>query len=178
MSRTQEATNPPPLPTEDILASIRQILNEDLGAKSSRSKASVVSLKKRTPQKRPTAKPETIEDEDLLELTADMLCDSPNKDEDVLTLKTPVAEISDPLIAPEIVRETAKAFAQLKELQTSLEAGKDASPVLGDKSLDQYAQEIMRPLLKQWLDAHLPAVVKSLVADEIAKVVDHHSQAA
>ncbi|MEN8236372.1 MAG: DUF2497 domain-containing protein [Pseudomonadota bacterium] len=179
MNRTQEASNQP-LPTEDILASIRQILNEDLVPISSRSKASVVSLKKRSVKKQSVVKDEAVQESDLLELTAEMLCDPPQKTEDILPLKTPVAEVSDPcdaLIAPEVLQETAQAFAQLKGLQESLLAG-NTPPVLGNKSLDQYTQEIMRPLLKQWLDAHLPAVVKKLVAEEIAKVTRHQSKAA
>ncbi len=174
MSRVQDHNNPP-LPTEDILASIRQILNEDLAPKSSGAKAGIVSLKKRSKQNRPQSKSACTDN--VLELTKDMLCETTKIAEDILTLNNPVGATSKPLIDPEIAQETAKAFAQLQELQTSLSSA-SKSPVIGDKSLDQYTQEMMKPLLKQWLDANLPTVVKTLVMEEIAKVAQHNSKAA
>jgi uncharacterized protein len=46
-----------------------------------------------------------------------------------------------------------------------------ASMILNDEGvLRQYAQEMMRPMLKQWLDDNLPTIVERLVRAEIERV--------
>lgn len=40
----------------------------------------------------------------------------------------------------------------------------------GGASLDDVVQRALRPLLAQWLDAHLPALVERLVREEIARI--------
>ena len=32
--------------------------------------------------------------------------------------------------------------------------------------------DALRPMLKEWLDAHLPALVEAMVAKEISRIVD------
>jgi len=41
----------------------------------------------------------------------------------------------------------------------------------GETSLEGLARELLRPMLAQWLDQHLPAMVERLVAAEIARIV-------
>ena len=36
--------------------------------------------------------------------------------------------------------------------------------------LDAMAREMMRPMLRVWLDRHLPKVVRQLVREEIARI--------
>ncbi|KHL24733.1 hypothetical protein PK98_12420 [Croceibacterium mercuriale] len=40
----------------------------------------------------------------------------------------------------------------------------------GAAPLDDAVQQALRPLLAQWLDAHLPALVERLVREEIARI--------
>jgi cell pole-organizing protein PopZ len=40
----------------------------------------------------------------------------------------------------------------------------------GPAPLDDAVQQALRPLLAQWLDAHLPALVERLVREEIARI--------
>ena len=44
---------------------------------------------------------------------------------------------------------------------------------LGDagRTLEDMVRELMRPHLKEWLDAHLPRLVERLVRDEINRLV-------
>ncbi|TVV70732.1 DUF2497 domain-containing protein, partial [Sphingomonas solaris] len=43
-------------------------------------------------------------------------------------------------------------------------------PASGDITLDGLVRELIRPMLTEWLDSHLPAVVEKLVAREIARI--------
>ncbi len=38
------------------------------------------------------------------------------------------------------------------------------------KSIDEIAKELLRPMLKQWLDQNLPGLVETLVREEIERV--------
>jgi len=40
----------------------------------------------------------------------------------------------------------------------------------GETSLEQLVREMLRPMLAQWLDNHLPAIVEKLVQAEIARI--------
>ncbi|MEE4350362.1 MAG: DUF2497 domain-containing protein [Pacificimonas sp.] len=41
---------------------------------------------------------------------------------------------------------------------------------LGGKTVEELAMEALRPLLKQWLDQHLPGIVERMVAAEVKRV--------
>ena len=41
----------------------------------------------------------------------------------------------------------------------------------GETSLEGLVREMLRPMLAQWLDTNLPAMVDRLVAAEIARIV-------
>jgi cell pole-organizing protein PopZ len=40
----------------------------------------------------------------------------------------------------------------------------------GDVTLHTMVESALRPMLKQWLDANLPAMVERIVATEIARI--------
>ncbi|WP_119084417.1 DUF2497 domain-containing protein [Altererythrobacter sp. B11] len=40
----------------------------------------------------------------------------------------------------------------------------------GETSLEGMAREMLRPMLAQWLDTHLPGIVERMVKDEIARI--------
>ncbi|HZU62960.1 MAG TPA: DUF2497 domain-containing protein [Novosphingobium sp.] len=73
------------------------------------------------------------------------------------------------LIAPEArasMRESLAALAMLAQ------PGKAPQIVRsGETSLEELTRELLRPALAQWLDEHLPALVESMVAAEIARIV-------
>ena len=43
--------------------------------------------------------------------------------------------------------------------------------MVGDRPLEDVVRELLRPLLKNWLDDHLPELVEGLVKAEIARIV-------
>jgi cell pole-organizing protein PopZ len=73
-----------------------------------------------------------------------------------------------PLVAEEAVSSMRGSLAAL-----ALLAEPGAAPQIvrsGETSLEGLTRELLRPMLAQWLDQHLPAMVERLVAAEIARI--------
>lgn len=43
-------------------------------------------------------------------------------------------------------------------------------PSIGPKSIEDLVKEVMRPMIREWLDAHLPSLVERLVSREIERL--------
>ena len=170
-------TNPTPEPPktpagdpqmDDILASIRRILNED-EAQGAASAA------------QPPAAGEP------LELTEAMMVQPTPATEPVPPAKPPVIPTAaeappqaphpapvalppgaDALLAPAVAAATTQAIGQLLRAV----ADERAAPVhRGGPTIEDVVREELRPLLKSWLDQHLPPIVERLVRAEIERVV-------
>lgn len=154
---------------DDILASIRRILNEDEAAAAASASA---------PPPADTTRPTAAEP---LELTESMMVTPA-----VTTTPVPVPEAAPPgfeeaspppatepapatpLVAPAVAAATTAALGQL--LRTV--AAERTSPVhRGGPTIEDVVREELRPLLKSWLDQHLPPLVERLVRAEIERVV-------
>ena len=127
---------------EDILASIKKVIAEE---KELRSNA---------------APSEVLEDEPLPE-------DAPSSDEDVLELDEPLAPAADlgpPLIDEDIAGHSREALEQLQTVAATVPAPASINP------LEDMVREMLRPILKQWLDEHLPQMVDEHVKREITRI--------
>ncbi|HMK88762.1 MAG TPA: DUF2497 domain-containing protein [Methylocystis sp.] len=72
----------------------------------------------------------------------------------------PPAEGADPLVSPDAAASVTAQFQALA-----------ASMVINDSGLlHEYAREMLRPMLKAWLDDNLPILVERLVRAEIERV--------
>ena len=60
-------------------------------------------------------------------------------------------------------RQSLAALSALRERSESLPAG-------GDGPLEAVVREMLKPMLKDWLDANLPEIVEQLVAREVARI--------
>lgn len=70
------------------------------------------------------------------------------------------------LQAPLLSRESESAAEQaFRQLSDTL-----LSRATGDRSLEDVTRELLRGMLKQWLDANLPQLVEDLVREEIERV--------
>lgn len=103
----------------------------------------------------PVADPVTDES-DILELGVDDAADAAS------------GSPSEPLVSD------ASADAARHALSSLTEAMADATaPVAvsgGKTSVDDLVLEALRPMLREWLDAHLPPMVERMVAQEIARI--------
>lgn len=148
---------------DDILASIRRILNEDEAA------APATPTSVALPSAPPEAEP--------FELTEQMMVAPPPPPAAGAAAgfeppppepSGPPSAMPDQLVAPAVAAATAAALGGL--LRTV--AAERASPVhRGGPSIEDVVREELRPLLKSWLDQHLPPLVERLVRTEIERVV-------
>ena len=125
---------------EDILASIKKVIAEEKELRTS------------------PAPTEAIEDEPPPEET---------QSEDVLELDQPLAPPMD--LGPPLVDEQAagKSRLALEELQT---VAATVPPPPAGNPLEEIIRGMLRPMLKQWLDEHLPQMVDEHVKREISRI--------
>ena len=98
--------------------------------------------------------------QDDTEITADA------GEDDVLELDEPLAPPADlgpPLLDEDAAGHTRDALSQL----TTVAASVPASSV---NPLEDMVREMLRPVLKQWLDEHLPRIVDEHVKREISRI--------
>jgi cell pole-organizing protein PopZ len=137
---------------EEILASIRKIISED-GEDTEEDEVT-------EPEPEPAPAPEG---NDAIELT-DQVVPPPPAELEEITLIDEVVE-DDVLVSAATTAVGASAFAQLT-------GAMDLAMRLGgvDRTLEALVKELMRPMLRDWLEANLPAVVERLVQREIDKM--------
>lgn len=170
---------------EEILASIRRIISEDdAPAAAAEDEPAAVHAAEPVPDPDPltelTHEPDlsgSVED-DVLELT-DRLEDAPPPrhetvgDLDVFS--------SGSLLAPEAAREPPPPEPMREETLVSSPTASTAASAFGalqrqvlmpadGRSLEDVTRELMRPLLKAWLDEHLPAIVQAAVEAEVERI--------
>jgi uncharacterized protein len=76
--------------------------------------------------------------------------------------------VSDMLLAP---AAAAAASAAVGHLLRTVAAERGSAVSRGGPTIEDVVREELRPLLKDWLDQHLPALVERLVRAEIERVV-------
>ncbi len=152
----------PPEPSMDeILASIRRIISED-----------------DVPSGKTMAAGGARPDADVLELT-DKLPSAPAKTDPAPVKEPPPATTAPP--APVAVHEALVGDAAAGVAESSFEALKvsadDAAQARATmalpppgRSLEDVTRELLRPLLKAWLDEHLPTIVQTSVEEEVARI--------
>lgn len=125
---------------EDILASIKKVIAEEKELRAAPAHAAV-------------------EDEPLPE-------DSAAAD-DVLELDEPLAPPADlgpPLIDEKVAGHSREALEQLQTVAATVPAAAQVNP------LEDMVREMLKPILKQWLDDHLPGIVDEHVKREISRI--------
>ncbi len=86
----------------------------------------------------------------------------PPSEEDVLELDDPVTENAG-LLSSDAAAASRERLAALTAL-SQREMPADTGP------LEAVVREMLKPMLKEWLDEHLPAIVEQLVTREIARI--------
>jgi cell pole-organizing protein PopZ len=124
---------------EDILASIKRVIAEDVGAGERRGGLS--ATRRRIPRPEPATESE----------------------DDVLELDDPVSD-SAGLLSDDAAAASRERLASLSALRQRSEAPADTG------ALEAVVRDMLRPVLKEWLDQHLPEIVEDLVTREIARI--------
>ena len=84
-------------------------------------------------------------------------------EEDVLELDDPVSETSG-LLSSNAAAASRERLATLSALRQRTDLPADTGP------LEALVREMLKPMLKEWLDEHLPAIVEELVSREVARI--------
>ncbi|MGV9007190.1 MAG: DUF2497 domain-containing protein [Brevundimonas sp.] len=176
---------------EEILASIRRIISEDDAPAETAQAAEPAPEPEDAPVEAAAPEPEpapepAAEDDDLLELTepyeapaAEIIGDLDVAEPDPFPAPTPAP-------APEPVREAppkpaydrivgdsaaASAASAFAGLAAAMRPADPAEPSLGSGlTIDDLARALLRPMLKEWLDAHLPGIVEAEVRKEVERI--------
>ena len=125
---------------EDILASIKRVIAEE---KEIRAAAPP-----------PSHGEEAGSDDDVLEL-----------DEVVEAELAPPIDLGPPLLTEEVAGASCTRLDELASV-----AANAPPPVPAANPLEELVREMLRPILKQWLDDHLPQVVDEHVKREISRI--------
>ena len=129
---------------EDILASIKRVIAEEK------------EIRAAAPPPLPAgfALEETAGDDDVLEL-----------DEVVEEELGPPIDLGPPLLTEEVADSSRHRLEELASV-----AAAAPPPVPATNPLEELVREMLRPILKQWLDDYLPRVVDEHVKREIHRI--------
>jgi cell pole-organizing protein PopZ len=108
------------------------------------------------------------EEKEIRSVTATSLADEFGEDEDVLELdpsmEAPPPDLGPPLMESEVADESRQKLEALASVAAT------APPPPQYNPLEEMIREMLRPILKQWLDEHLPAIVDEHVKREIHRI--------
>jgi len=140
---------------EDILSSIKRIIAEDV-------ETGGASRARRRPAPQPTLV-EAAEEDDVLELSEAM------PDSEAPSMAAPATAASSPAVPAEKILSDEAAEASRARL-ASLSRLVIKPEVAGSDTLEGLVREMLKPMLRDWLDANLPDLVEAMVAKEIARI--------
>ena len=126
---------------EDILASIKKVIAEEKELRAAVRAA-------------PGEEPQAAEDDE-------------GADDDVLELNdavAPAVDLGPPLLDDGAASATRSALETLTSVAAAAPARAQSNP------LEEMIREMLRPVLKQWLDDHLPGIVDEHVKREISRI--------
>jgi cell pole-organizing protein PopZ len=162
---------------EEILASIRRIISEDDAPAADAAAEEEAPVAAAEPEPEPIAVPED-EDDGVLELTdkvetlgdLDVYAPAAAEEEPEPDVEAEAFVAPEPAYTPQpgegLVGDpaAAAAAAAFGALSSSILMPKDG------RTLEDVVRELLRPLLKQWLDTHLPGIVEAQVKAEVERI--------
>ena len=138
---------------EEILSSIKRIIAEEgdaaVASRTRRGRASTAS----------SARPPRVEDGDPEE---EAVLELREQVEDEAGESTPPAR-TEPILSERAVEATRGPLEALSRMVVKPE-------VAGSDTLEGLVRELLKPMLRDWLDANLPQIVEAMVAREITRI--------
>ncbi|MBN9088437.1 MAG: DUF2497 domain-containing protein [Reyranella sp.] len=188
MSDAKGAGNDPSM--DDILASIRKIISDDEARAQVSGDAApapgarnddvllltdLVEEPSELPQAAPTPLPQRVDPVDASEMPQPMVpAFSPAAPVTSVTpVEAPMKQPSDSLVESGAASVATSAFERLSQaVQDSVPTptAQDAGPSVGSRNLEDIVKEMLRPMLKEWLDKNLPPLVERYVEREIVRL--------
>lgn len=152
---------------EEILSSIKRIIAEEGDvAVSSRARR---SSRPATPS-RAALRAELLADEEVLELSDPVVVDDVPQphapEQQPLTMGAPAPPEpakAEPILSERATEATRGPLEALSRIVVKPE-------VTGSDTLEGLVRALLKPMLSDWLDAHLPQIVETMVAREISRI--------
>ena len=149
---------------EDILSSIKRIIAEEgESATASRARRSQRPVM-------PRSEPGSFGHDEILELSDPVQQldeEAPVAVEESAAIAQPIAPqpaaSPDPILSPRAAEASRGALDALSRMIVKPE-------VAGGDTLEALVREMLRPMLREWLDANLSAMVEKMVSHEIARI--------
>jgi cell pole-organizing protein PopZ len=162
---------------DEILASIRRIISEDGPAAAAAPALHAAGLNGQGPHVGHDA-------DDVLVLTRRAPVESPavaQPEPCAPELPSPAVALTDPepeedevVVAPQTEAQAAAAFDKLSAVAKEPEPAPSPSSSLTisapGRTLEDMVRELMRPMIKEWLDENLPSIVQTRVDQEIDRI--------
>ena len=185
MSEARGANNDPTM--DEILASIRKIISDDEArAQVGRQQAPIPSTPSTAVpalEPRPAVARRDTDNDDVLLLT-DLVEEPRSGAAEAKSVPIPPPSVEPPPVEPPrgdalvgsgVVGAASSAFARLNQaVQESVPqpAAHEPGPSIDDngKTIEDLVREMLRPMLKEWLDRNLPPMVERFVEREIVRL--------
>ena len=176
---------------EEILASIRRIISEDdAPAADAAPEAEPAEDSFAAPEPAPAAAAEPEPEDEVLDLVDPLPTPPAETHGDLDVFTTPAAAAPEPAAEPEpepaftpapAPKLAPASFAEPEDrLVSDYAAGAAASAFGGlaaavsmpkeGRSLEDVTRELLRPLIKSWLDENLPRIVEAKVQEEVERI--------
>jgi cell pole-organizing protein PopZ len=150
---------------EEILASIRRILDDDTAAEASPAEHSEELVLDAT-----MLEPDMLEPDPAAPPSAFLHAAAPAPEPPPMPHISPISP--SPPAHGGLLNPTAadSASTALHSLARAVAAERGASVTRGGPTIEDLVREELKPMLKQWLDTYLPPLVEHLVRAEIERV--------
>lgn len=138
---------------EDILSSIKRIIAEE--------GESAVTARTRRPA-RAAPPPPPVDEDEILELSEPVPTESrqpADPEPEPVTAEAP----AEPILSATTAQATRGPLEALSRMIVKPD-------VAGSDTLEGMVREMLRPMLREWLDANLPRMVEEMVQREIARI--------
>jgi len=147
---------------EEILSSIKRIIAEEGDAAVASRTRSRKPAAPVVPPRAPRGEAEDPEEEAVLELR-DQVEESAEVPAAVPTPAAAQAPRPEPILSERAVEATRGPLEALSRIVVKPE-------VAGSDTLEGMVREMLKPMLRDWLDANLPQIVEAMVAREITRI--------
>ena len=102
----------------------------------------------------PPSSEEAADEDDVLELDESMEA----------LVNVPAVDLGPPLLEEDVADESRQRLEELATVAAAAPPAPQANP------MEELVREMLRPILKQWLDDHLPGIVDEHVKREIHRI--------
>jgi cell pole-organizing protein PopZ len=165
---------------DEILASIRRIITDDEPAEEAKDEAKTpqaAAAGGATPAKGKAEEPASAKVADTSSGQA-AKADTSRKaaDEAAPVSEKEMADSKEDaptdasLVSEKAATDTASAFAKLSVAVKESSGEPSMTMPAPGRSLEDVVRELLRPILKEWLETHLPEIVREHVEEEVARI--------